>query len=49
MHVDTWDVAAGANCDRVVAVYDGVDGGDARVAVNTQSALFASVVRRRRA
>lgn len=50
MYVDTQDVVAGANyIYRVVAVYDGVDGGHARVAITTQSALFASVVHRRRA
>ena len=53
MYVDTQDVIAGAQyIYRVVAVYDGIDGGDARVAINTPSALAASVVpvvRRRRA
>ena len=53
MYVDTRDVAAGAQyIYRVVAVYDGIDGGDARVAITTPSALAASVVpvvRRRRA
>ena len=53
MYVDTRDVAAGANyIYRVVAVYDGIDGGDARVSITTPSALAASVVpvvRRRRA
>ena len=45
MYVDTRDVVAGAQyIYRVVAVYDGVDGGDARTAVTTPSALVASVV-----
>ena len=53
MYVDTRDVVSGAQyIYRVVAVYDGADGGDARVAITTPSALAASgvpVVRRRRA
>ena len=48
MYVDTRDVVSGAQyVYRVVAVYDGVDGGDARIAINTPSALVASVVHRR--
>ena len=53
MYIDAQDVVSGAQyIYRVVAVYDGVDDGGARVAITTPSALAASgvpVVRRRRA